>query len=570
MKVRKRSIFTRLFVLLAILLLAGNAILGFFAYSRSKESLFIQIQSNAKNIAQCAAMNVTGEYLQAIEVGDEETDEYAAVIEELALFRDNADIEYIYTLREVGEKMYEFVVDSDTEEPAAIGDECDYTVACGNAFDNGITAADDEPFTDEWGSHVSAYSPIYVDDEIVGVVGVDISANWIDEQMKDLRNLVIIICVATYIVSLVVLLLLMTGFKKGMKKLNDKVKELASGSGDLTKEIDIDTGDELEVIAGNMNAFIGQIRTLVKEVAQSTDEILQTGEEMSVTVGDNTRIMSDMNTEIQGISAHMEESAESSRVLSQSLSESAEEIATFAQNVDAIKKMVQQANENAQVTSAMAVENRKNAMDSINEIQEKMRKTSKDAEKIEQIKQIAEEIGNIASQTRMLSLNAQIEAARAGTMGAGFAVVATEVGHLSNDIDKAVAQINEINSEVLSAVGTLMEVLEEMIRFVSEDVAKDYDSFAALGEEYGNTTDTIRIQMTEMGDQSAQISRNISDINVNVQSITETVTMTAASANELAQSTMRISESFENLNVTSQQNSLHSENLSEQVNRYSF
>ena len=46
---------------------------------------------------------------------------------------------------------------------------------------------------------------------------------------------------------------------------------------------------------------------------------------------------------------------------------------------------------------------------------------------------------------KMLSLNAQIEAARAGSMGAGFAVVATEVGHLSNDIDKAVADINQIN-----------------------------------------------------------------------------------------------------------------------------
>jgi len=570
MKVRKRSIFTRLFVLLAILLLAGNAILGFFAYSRSKEALFVQIQSNAKNIAQCAAMNVTGEYLQAIEVGDEETEEYAAVIEELALFRDNADIEYVYTLREVGEQMYEFVVDSDMEEPAAIGDECDYTEACGVAFDSGITTADDEPFTDEWGSHVSAYSPIFVDGEVVGVVGVDISANWIDEQMQALRNLVIIICIATYAASLVVLLLLMAGFKKGMRKLNDKVKELASGSGDLTKEIDIDTGDELEVIAGNMNAFIAQIRTLVKDVAQSTNEILQTGEEMSVTVSDNTRIMSGMNTEIEGISAHMEESAQSSRMLSQSLAESAEDIAAFAQKVDEICQMVRKANENAQVTSQTAVQNRKNALETIQVMQERMQQTSKDAEKIEQVKEIAEEISHIASQTRMLSLNAQIEAARAGTMGSGFAVVATEVGHLSNDIDKAVSQINEINGQVLAAVGTLTEVLEEMIQFVSEDVAKDYDSFASLGEEYGQTTDTIHAQMTEIGSRSAQISQNIADINANVQCITETVAMTADSANDLAQSTRQIAESFENMSETAQKNSEHSGNLSEQVNKYSF
>lgn len=570
MKSRKIGIFNQLFLWLAALLFLGNAILGFFAYSRSEDALFGQIQSNVKNIAQCAAMNVSGDILKEIAVGDEETEGYATIVEELALFRDNADIEYIYTLRKVGEDMFEFVVDSDTEEPAAIGDECEATEGLCTAFSEAITAADNETFTDEWGMHVSAYSPIFCDNEVVGAVGVDISANWIDEQMKALRNLVIIICVITYGVSLLVLQLLMLKFKRGMGKLNDKVRELAGGSGDLTKEIDIYTGDELEVIAENMNAFIRQIRGLVKEVAQSTEDILLTGEELNTTVHDNNRVMSGMNSEIEGISANMERSAASSKMLSQSLAESADRIAAFAQNVNEICNMVQQANENAQVTSATAKENRKNALDSINELREKMEKTGKDAQKIGQVRQIAEEIGNIANQTRMLSLNAQIEAARAGGMGAGFAVVATEVGNLSNDIDRAVAEINDINGQVLAAVGTLTEVLEEMIRFVSEDVSKDYDAFAQLGEEYGNTTDTIRSRMIQIGEQSTQISRNIADINTSVQNITSTVTLTAQSANDLALSTSRISESFENLNGASRNNSIHSEKLSRQVNKYTF
>ena len=288
MKTRKMGIFNQLFLLLAILLLLGNTILGFFAYSRSESALFTQIQSNVKNIAQCAAMNVSGELLQEIAAGDEGTESYATIVEELALFRDNADIEYIYTLRRVGENQFEFVVDADPEEPAAIGDECESTEGLYEAFTQQITAADDEPFTDEWGIHVSAYSPVYANDVVVGAVGVDISANWIDEQMQALRNLVVIVCAVTYIVSLLVLFLLMSKFKRGMRKLDDKVKELAGGSGDLTKEIKIDTGDELEVIAENMNAFIRQIRNLVKEVAQSTEDILVTGEELGTTVSVNT------------------------------------------------------------------------------------------------------------------------------------------------------------------------------------------------------------------------------------------------------------------------------------------
>ncbi len=570
MKVRKIGMFNQLFIWLAVLLLCGNGILGYFAYTRSESALFEQIQSNAKNIAKCAAANVSGDILQEIDVGDEETEEYATIVNELVLFRDNAEIEYIYTLREAGENTFEFVVDSDPEEPAAIGDECDYTEALATAVYSKVTTADEDTFTDEWGTHISAHSPIFNGDSVVGAIGVDISANWIEEQIVALRNLVIIICVIAYIVSLCILGFIMSRFKRSMRKLNDKVKELASGSGDLTKEIDIYTGDELEVIAGNMNTFIRQIRSLVKDVAQSTEDIRITGDELNTTVNDNTRIMTYMNSEIEGISSNMERSSESSKVLSQNLDESAEHIAAFAKRVNDIRSLVQEANENAQRTVNVAKENRRNSLDSIDALQEKMRITSKDAKKIEQVKQIAEEIVNIASQTRMLSLNAQIEAARAGSMGSGFAVVATEIGNLSSEIDSAVSEINEINNQVLSAVGALTDVSEEMIRFVSEDVVKDYDAFANLGEEYGNTTDTIRIQMTEIGEQSEKISRNISDINKSVQGIASMVTSAAESANDIERSTYQIAESFENLNAASQKNSLHSENLSEQVSKYTF
>ena len=569
MKVRKIGIFTQLFIWLAILLLFGNGILGLIVYNRSENVLFQQIQTNAKNIAQGAAANLDGSILRTIQVGEEETEAYAQIINELAKFRDNMELEYIYTLREQNNSIV-FVVDSDLEEPANIGDECEKTDALNTAFSEGITTADDQAFADEWGMHISAYSPIYDSNEIIGVVGVDISANWIGEQMDALRNLVILICIGTYVVSLLVLQLIMIKFKRSMKKLNDKVEELASGSGDLTKEIDIYTGDELEVIAENMNIFIRQIRSLVKDVAKSTEHIIVTGEELNKTVKDNTEIMSYMNTEIADISKNMEDSSISSQELSENLSQSAENIAAFADNVNEIRRMVQKANENAQKTSAIAKENRKNALDSIHAIQEKMKKTSEDAQKIEQVKQIAEEIGSIASQTNLLSLNAQIEAARAGTLGAGFAVVATEVGNLSNDIDRAVTEINEINSQILSALSAMMDASEEMIRFVSKDVVKDYDAFANLGEEYGTTTDTIFVQMTEIGDQSMQISQTISDINRTVHDITTTVISTAESAGEMADSTNKVAKSLEDLKETSQKNAQHSETLNKQVNKYTF
>lgn len=570
MKGRRRGIFKQLFLCLAILLLFGNAVLGAMAYNRSETALFEQIQSNAKNIAQCAAMNVDGNLLQGIVAGDEASETYATIVNQLALFRDNADIEYIYTLRQVGTDQFEFIVDSDTEEPAAIGDECEATDALVSAFADQMTTADDAPFTDEWGSHVSAYSPILCDNQVVGVVGVDISANWIDEQMAVLRNLVIVTCIVTYAVSMVVLLVLMSKFTKSIKRLNDKVKELASGEGDLTKKIDIYSRDEIGEIAGYVNQFIDQIRMLVKDVSNSIEGIRKAGEELGVTVNDNTQIMSHMNREIEDIGANMEKSELSSKSMSENLADSAEHITTFAENVEAICKVVRQANENAQRTSLQAKENRQNAMNSIKELQVRMEKTSQDTQKIMQVKEIAEEIGTIASQTRMLSLNAQIEAARAGTMGSGFAVVATEVGKLSDEIDRAVTEINNINGQVESAVVMMTEVLEEMIRFVSEDVVNDYDSFTALGEEYGTTTSEIHKQMTEIGLQSTEISKTISNINEDVQGITQMVSAIVETTNDLTHSNELIAESFDKLKLASQKNLEHSDNLSTQINQYTY
>ena len=97
------------------------------------------------------------------------------------------------------------MVDADTEEPAAIGDECEATDAMLQAVAEQVTTADAETFTDEWGTHISAYGPVMNGLEMVGMVGVDISATWISEQMTDLRNLVIVIAILTYLLSLVVL-----------------------------------------------------------------------------------------------------------------------------------------------------------------------------------------------------------------------------------------------------------------------------------------------------------------------------------------------------------------------------
>ena len=238
------------------------------------------IKQRMMDIANTAAAEIDGDILDALEDGDQETEEYALVLEDLAAYRDNTDLEYIYCMEKSGNGFI-FTVDADLEDPADWGDEVEVTDALIVAG-NGTGAVDDEPYADEWGNHYSAYSPVFTSSgKVAGIVGVDFSADWYDEQIaKNIRTVVLtsIIIVA---LSILAILYLSAKINKSFKTLNNKLSDIADGSGDLTKKIEISSGDEFEVIAGNMNTFIDQIRDIVSGVKNNVDSSVSASNELT-------------------------------------------------------------------------------------------------------------------------------------------------------------------------------------------------------------------------------------------------------------------------------------------------
>ena len=568
MKVRKISIFTQLFSLLAVLIFAGLAALCTLASSKAKDALFRQIQSNASNIASAGAAHVNGEALRRVSDNPEDVQSYETVLSQLALFRDNAELEYIYTIERKSMDEIVFLVDSDIEEPADVGDLCDITEAMHLAYDTKTVAVDNDTVEDEWGTHLSAYAPVFCEDTVVGLVGVDVDATWIARQVANIRNTIVLIALCTYVISLLGLHLVVRKFKKNMVTLNNKVKELASGSGDLTKTVDITTGDELEVSAGNMNSFIHHVRSLVQSVCTSTKSLHSAGEALDGVVNDNVRVIRDMSTKIEDITASMEESSASSQLINETLLRCSENLEVFAAQLSAVSENAVGANNKASMTLENTRDNRQNALKMIRELNGRMLEVSEDMKKIEQVQEIAKEVRTIAGKTNMLSLNASIEAARAGEAGKGFAVVASQVGELSASINSAVSQINQINEQVLKTTDVMMKTIDDMVRFVTEDVVRDYDIFEKVTEEYGQVTERIQSAITDIHAESDALFGQIRSISEQTQVITEMVGSTSENATNLALSTGKISESMEELSGASKRNVEHAEELSLQVSKY--
>ena len=274
MKVRKVSITAKILIIVLILLIFSDIFIGTSIYLRTKNALITQINENAMNITKCVAASVSGELLPEISAGDEEGSEaYDTVHEQLSLFLENAGVEYVYIVRNRADGSSEFVVDSDPEEPGLPGDDFEGDEYEMSEAYKGVTIVTAEPYTDEWVTHISAYSPIYADGKIVALAVTDISMDWINAQTGKILVLIIAVCLLALIVGVLGVLGICFVLRKGFVTLNSKIAELADGNGDLTKKVDLNGGDEFETIGGNVNKFMLYIRDILLTVKNNSDSM---------------------------------------------------------------------------------------------------------------------------------------------------------------------------------------------------------------------------------------------------------------------------------------------------------
>ena len=566
MKVRKLSMTVKLIVILLAMLLVSDVVLGIIIYNRSYSSLESQIRTSAENTAKCVAASVDGSLVSQIEDGDQESEAYQGLHEPLTMFLDNAGVEYVYTIKKGG-SGYVYVVDSDPEEPGVAGDEFDDSgEALEKAYAGETTSGD--PYTDEWGEHISAYSPIKADGQTVALAVVDISMDFIREQSKTLLFTIILVCAIVMVCGFAIVLIVALAMKRRFITLNNKISDLHDGSGDLTKEIEIKSGDEFETIGDNVNAFIRQIRGLISKVGETSEDIQSSGTDLSEALKMNSEAIREMNDGITRISANMEECAATSSSAVENLDHAAESISAFADSMQEMEDTVAKEHEEAEKSAETAREHKEQAMSKIADIEANMVAAIEQAKQIDRISEISERITDISDQTKMLALNAQIEAARAGEQGRGFAVVATEVESLSNSIGEAVNEMTDISNSAVRSVEELLQQSREMSRFMTENVAEDYNAFLELGEKYGNSTQSLQESTHRLKESSSGMATSVKEIDISIQEISAAVAESARDVEAISENSANISGSMSELSDISNQNRTQSDALFSEIEKY--
>jgi len=337
--------------------------------------------------------------------------------------------------------------------------------------------------------------------------------------------------------------------------------------GDFTVEVSVKQRDEIGKMSRGVEQFVSSMRSMILSIRGVSDQL-------HAQANSSNDVSGEMYYASQTQSQSMKELSHTVEQLSLSVNEIAENATTLAMVVAETKadgeKVENKVDETVEAShqGKADLQNVGSAMQLINESVLKLKQAIDNVgHASEEITNITSLIGNIASQTNLLSLNASIEAARAGEAGRGFAVVASEIGQLANTSSDSVrsidALIHEVNTLVKEAVAQA-DVSADNISSSSQMVENALHTFDIIFNNIDLVNQLVG-QMIEKVEKVDEVATNAAAISEEQAASSEEILATAENMVVQAENITKNSRTVAN---EAKQLTLSAENLSEQMDRF--
>jgi len=282
-------------------------------------------------------------------------------------------------------------------------------------------------------------------------------------------------------------------------KAAELLEDIASGGGDLTRRMPVQSKDELGALAAAFNKFVESLNATILRVRDSSRAI-------GAATGDIASGNMDLSARTEAQASNLEETAAAMEELTSTVHNN-------TANAEQANKLV-----------AGTAESAKRGGDVVGQVVEKMASITASSNKISDIIGV---IDGIAFQTNILALNAAVEAARAGEQGRGFAVVASEVRNLAQRSAAAAKEIKELITESVQQVA---------------DGGKLADSAGAAMQDIVKSVQNVAGLMREIASASQEQSLGIDQVNQAVTQMDNTTQQNAALVEQAAAAAQSLSE----------------------------
>ena len=263
--VKKSNISTKIILMTEAILLISSILFCGVSIYRARTGIRKAIQQRMLDIANCASGSVNGDILGSLKKEDVGSEDYNNIYNTLAVFRDNVELEYVYSIREDGKDNFVFTMDTDPVEPGLYGESVKYTEALSTAA-KGTAAVDEVPYSDAWGKFYSAYSPVFDSNgHVAGIIAVDFSADWFDNQLfSQMRTTVISFAVILLVTLMVAAMLAFITVRPFVRMQGELLEEKVRAESASLAKSDI-LANMSQEIRTPINAVLGMNEMILRE-----------------------------------------------------------------------------------------------------------------------------------------------------------------------------------------------------------------------------------------------------------------------------------------------------------------
>lgn len=521
-KTKKRGTFAAKIIVMVILaVIVSNVICMVFILESSKKQITDSVKHTMADVINTTSKIVENEISNA-DTEDLDYDEYAKSLSDVKL--EGMDSSYVYVVKNDGTMLYH-----PTKEK--VGQPVENAVIKGvvqqlqDGKKPGTTVVE---YDFNGTTKYSAYT--ILNNENILVLTAD--------ESEALAGITTVTGVAVGIIAIVVIIAIIISFIMGRRlmrplvKVSTIIEDVANGNIEADFSVVKESNDEIGLIIEKMKELTQSLGSIVGKIRNSSDTMSSNSYELNDTSSQTLAANNEISKAVEDVAEGSTGMAASISKINENLLEMSNETKDINASVDEIKNQTVAVQDSSKIMNDKI----KSMQDSSHKMDEGISAISKRIETVnttvDKVSNIVSVIEEISSETNLLSLNASIEAARAGDAGKGFAVVAQEIRVLSDNTNTELENIKQIISSLVEECRYCVQASGTIV----EDNAKQKEEIKAVLDEFGSLDEQIQ-KTAEKADEieelvTAMIELN-DDITKSSNSLTDVSAANAAATEEM-------------------------------------